>query len=165
MERSCHNRCQRCSPAVVRGLALLGVVVLLSASRSEADGIELLVIVNSSNAESRLSQSELRALFLTKKRTWSNGETADPVNLPEKSPQRNEFDQRVLGFNAESAARYWVDRKVRGDARPPRKLPTPAAVQAYVAASPGGIGYVPPTTLAAGVKTVARIVGGEVVAP
>ena len=124
-----------------RALGLLGAVVLLWTNGS-------------------------RAGFQTSKRKWDNGALVEPVNLPEKSLQRQAFDKAVLGFDPETALRYWIDRKVRGEARPPKKLTSPAAVLAHVAGTPGGIGYIPADgAVTSGVKVIARISGEQVKAP
>jgi hypothetical protein len=150
-----------------RALGLLGVLAWgLWAPGSQAGSAELLVIVNAQNPVKRLSASELRPIFQTTKRKWDSGDLVEPVNLPEKSLPRQLFDKPVLGFDAETSLRYWIDRKVRGEARPPKKLTTPAAVVAHVSSTPGGIGYVPAEgTLAAGVRVVARVSGDQVKSP
>lgn len=145
--------------------ALVATSVVLSEHASLAGVDELVVIVNASNPHTRLSVAELRPIFLTTKRSWEFGPSIEPVNLPERSDQRRAFDKVVLGFDAEEAQKYWIDRRVRGDARPPRKLASPSAVVAHVAASSGGIGYVPASAVDRGVKVVARVVNGELKAP
>lgn len=146
-----------------RALGALGLVVLLWAQGSRAGSADLLVIVNSQNSVTRLNASELRPIFQTSKRKWDNGALVEPVNLPEKSLQRQVFDKAVLGFDPETALRYWIDRKVRGEARPPKKMTTPAAVLAHVASTPGGIGYIPADgSVGPGVKVVARVSGEQV---
>lgn len=148
--------------------AVLVAVLAMGASwalRSRAGGPVLLVIVNASNPSGRLGATDLRPIFQTNKKTWENGARVDPVNLPEKSPARRDFDRAVLGFDPDQSLRYWIDRRVRGDARPPKKLPTPSAVAAFVASTPGSIGYVPEGQLERGVKVVARVVDGQVKSP
>jgi ABC-type phosphate transport system substrate-binding protein len=145
---------------------MLGAVALLWTRASQAGPTDLLVIVNSHNSVTRLSASELRPIFQTSKRKWDNGALVEPVNLPEKSPQRQLFDKAVLGFDPDTALRYWIDRKVRGEARPPKKLTSAAAVLAHVAGTPGGIGYIPAEgPVGAGVRIVARVSGEQVKAP
>ncbi len=146
---------------------VLSSVLALSWSRgSAASSSELIVIVNKGNPTKRLSASELRPIFQTSRRKWENGDLVEPVNLPEKSPQRQIFDKAVLGFDPETTLRYWIDRKVRGEARPPKKLASPAAVIAHVAGTPGGIGYVPAEgTPNSAIKVVARVNGEQVLPP
>lgn len=125
----------------------------------------LVVIVNKANPATALDTSELRPIFQTRKNSWSHGEDAVPLNLPEDHKLRREFDQAVLGLDAERAARYWKDRKIRGGARPPKQLSNTTAVLAAVAANPGAIGYVNASEANKSVKVVARIVAGKLSAP
>jgi ABC-type phosphate transport system substrate-binding protein len=145
---------------------LLGLVIVSWSPDSRAGSSDLLVVVNSRNPIGRLSQAELRPIFQTSKRKWDNGATVEPVNFPEKSAPRQSFDKAVMGFDPETTLRYWIDRKVRGEARPPKKLANAAAVLAHVAGTPGGIGYVPAEgALGVNVKVVARVSGDQIKAP
>ena len=120
------------------------LIMLLSASgaglswtkSSVASGDVLAVIVNKSNPVAALAQNDLRPLFQTTKKAWGSGEDAVPINLPEDSPLRADFDQAVLGLDPERVARYWTDRKVRGGARPPVRVPTTVALLKAVASKP-----------------------------
>jgi ABC-type phosphate transport system substrate-binding protein len=145
--------------------ALLAGFVLLWSSASRAGSADLIVIVNVQNPTGKLDVSELRPIFQTNKRKWNHGALVEAVNLPEKTSERQLFDRAVLGFDAEATLRYWIDRRVRGEARPPKKLTSPAAVLAHVSSAPGGIGYVPADAMGPGVKVVARVVGGQVRPP
>jgi ABC-type phosphate transport system substrate-binding protein len=166
MTRPCPSPSHRRPRWLVAALATCAAVVLLWTRGSEAGPTDLLVIVNSQNAVTRLGASDLRPIFQTSKRKWDNGALVEPVNLPEKSTQRQLFDRAVLGFDPDTALRYWIDRKVRGEARPPKKLTTAAAVVAHVANTPGGIGYIPAEgSPGPGVKVVARVSGDQVKAP
>ncbi len=150
-----------------RRLVLLTVVGLAGAwpSSSGASASALLVVVNNANPSRELNRAQLRPIFQANRTTWPSGERIEPVNLPEKTDPREAFDQAVLGFTPDEASRYWIDRKIRGDGRPPRKLTTPFAVLAYVAATPGAIGYVPEGMHAPGTRVVARVVDGRLEGP
>jgi ABC-type phosphate transport system substrate-binding protein len=142
--------------------ALLSVGPALTWSGSSAAGSEVLaVIVNKANPVSNLAQNDLRPIFQTMKKAWSSGEDAVPINLPEDSELRNEFDKAILGLDPERVARYWTDRKVRGGARPPVRVPTTAAMLKAVASKPGAIGYVRLSEVNNSVKVVAKISGGK----
>jgi ABC-type phosphate transport system substrate-binding protein len=144
---------------------LLAVPGLTWATGSVAGGEVLAVIVNKSNPVGSLTQNELRPLFQTTKKSWSSGEDALPINLPEDSPLRNDFDQAVLGLDPERVARYWTDRKVRGGSRPPVRVPTTGAVLKAVASKAGAIGYVRLSEVNNSVKVVAKISGGRLSGP
>jgi ABC-type phosphate transport system substrate-binding protein len=130
-----------------------------------ASGELLAVIVNKSNPLSVIGRDELRPIFQTSRKAWPSGEEAIPVNLLEDSPLRNEFDQAVLGLDPERVARYWIDRKVRGGARPPVRVPTTGAVLKAVASKPGAVGYVRLSEVNNSVKVVAKISGGKLSPP
>ena len=135
------------------------------ATGSVAGGDVLAVIVNKSNPASSLAQNDLRPIFQTTKKSWGTGEDAIPINLPEDSSLRNDFDQAVLGLDPERVARYWTDRKVRGGARPPVRVPTTGAVLKAVASKPGAVGYIRLSEVNNSVKVVAKISGGKLSQP
>src|SRR5262245_36554072 len=132
MKRLFPFRPQRAA-VLVTVLAMAAFWALSSAAGAPA----LLVIVHSANPAKHLGPSELRPIFQANKKTWESGARVDPVNLPEKSVARHDFDRAVLGLDPDESQKYWIDRRVRGDARPPKKLPTPSAVSAFVASTPG----------------------------
>ena len=153
---------------MVRRKLLLGciAVALFGWSDFSRAGDEVIaVIVSKSNPVGPLRREDLRPIYLTTKTAWSNGTTIEPFNLPESSPIRTTFDSAVLGMNPDEVARYWIDRRIRGDTRPPRKISSSGAVVALVAKSEGAIGYVPLADVNASVKIVARVEGGQVKAP
>ncbi|MDQ2643885.1 MAG: hypothetical protein M3020_08735 [Myxococcota bacterium] len=120
------------------------------------------VIVNKRCRVSDVDRNELRQIFQTTKTAWSGtGDRVTALNLPDKHPVRHEFDRVVLGLEPDRVLRYWVDRKIRGDARPPRTAPNPAAVLRAVAADHDMIGYVPSSDVDKDVKVIARIVDGN----
>lgn len=146
-------------------ILLLSGTVLTWSTGSVASGEMLAVIVNKSNPVAVLAQNELRPLFQTTKKAWGSGEDALPINLPEDNPLRADFDQAVLGLDPERVARYWTDRKVRGGARPPVRVPTTSAVLKTVATKPGAVGYVRMSEVNNSVKVVAKVSGGKLSAP
>ncbi len=110
------------------------------------------------------SESDLRPIFQTTKTSWEGGK-ALPLNLPEDDATRRGFDAAVLGLDPDRVARYWVDRKIRGGNPPPKNVPSAAMIVKVVSSKPGAIGYVPTNSVNSGVKVVAKVRGGLVVAP
>jgi hypothetical protein len=147
--------------------AVLCVLTVLSweaSTRAEEVG-DVVVVVNKNNGAKILRREDLRPLFQTTKTEWADGTTAVPVNLPEADPLRQAFDRAVLGLDPDRIERYWIDRKIRGGERPPRKVTTAGAVLRVVAADKGGVGYVAAADVNDSVRVVARIRRGEVVSP
>lgn len=132
---------------------------------STSSGEVIAVIVNKANPAAELGQNELRSIFQTTRKAWASGEDAVPINLPEDNALRTEFDHAVLGLDPDRVARYWTDRKVRGGARPPVRVPTTAAVLRTVASKSGAVGYVRLGEVNSSVKVVAKISHGKLVPP
>jgi ABC-type phosphate transport system substrate-binding protein len=145
-------------------LALIAGVIA-TASASEAGPDEIAVVVGQAGGLSQITRDQLKSVFQTQSTKLPGGEKAVPVNLPQGSGVRVDFDKAVLGLGPDEVARYWVDRKIRGGNGPPMKLDSPALVVLHVARTPGAIGYVPAGDARGSVKVVARIRGGKVVAP
>jgi ABC-type phosphate transport system substrate-binding protein len=150
-------------------LTLLATMTLW-ADRSRAGNSRLppqgiAVIVHWRHPAKLLKPEDLRPIFLTNKTDWTHGGAIEALNLPDGSDVRAAFDSAVLGMDPDEVARYWVDRRIRGDARPPRKVSSPALVVAFVSKNEGAIGYVPYSAIDDGVKVVARVFEGHVLAP
>jgi hypothetical protein len=131
-----------------------------------ADGTpNLAVVVNVGVPVSRLSASELEAIFTSSKRTWTDGSNIGAFSYAPDNELRREFDSVVLRMSADEVARFWIDQRVRGGAPPPRQVPDPALAVRLVAKLPGCIAYVPENLVNPTVKVVARISNGKVLAP
>ena len=140
--------------------------LLLLWDGSSHAGDPIAVIVNTANPISSIAVSDLRPIFQTTKTSWGNSAgDAMPLNLPEDNPVRQEFDQAVLGLDTDRVARYWQDRKIRGGARPPTRVPSPAAVIKVVASKVGAVGYIKASEVNATVKVVAKIQDGKLTGP
>ena len=152
------------APVLWPWLLVVLAIALTSTSSSFADD-EILVIVSKDHPAKSLTLGELRPLFKVTKTNWSSGEKASPINLPPENQYRRAFDAVVLGMSPDEVSKYWIDRKIRGNGRPPRSVPSVPAVVAVVASSDGAIGYVPAVASTERVKVVARIRGGRLVEP
>jgi ABC-type phosphate transport system substrate-binding protein len=123
---------------------------------ASATGVELAVIVNTRNKQA-LTTADLEAIFRATRRHWTDGEPITAFNLIAGSAERSSFDRAVLGLSPEEVARYWIDRRIRGGDPPPRSVASAALVVRLIAQLKTGIGYVPPSLLADGVRPTAWI--------
>jgi hypothetical protein len=126
---------------------------------------EIAVVVNVANPATRITKEELRPLFQTTKTQWPDGSKVEPLNLGDDNAVRQSFDAAVLGLDPDRVARYWVDRKIRGGERPPRKVAAVSAMLRGIAVDKGGVGYVPANDVTPTVKVIARIKNGQVTSP
>jgi hypothetical protein len=125
----------------------------------------LAVIAHASIDEPSLDIDELRAIFFRRRLVWSNGLPIIVFHQPSGSPARVAFDKAVMGFDAEQAAHYWIDARIRNGTQPPRSVASDAVLVRIVATLAGSIAYVPAEQVPSGLHVVARIEAGRVLSP
>ena len=123
------------------------MALLLAAAASSHDAAaaapEFVVIVNKQNHLKELSKGKLKTAFLRKISRWPWGAEIHPVDLPEGSPIRREFDREVLNTTSAELEVYWIDQKATRNIDPPAVAGGIEAAKAAVATYPGAIGYIP----------------------
>jgi ABC-type phosphate transport system substrate-binding protein len=124
----------------------------------------VLVFAHRSVPVSRLNADELRAIFRTDTRYWSDGKKIVPLNLPPQNKIRAEFDRAVLGMEFEAMTKFWIDRLIRGGSRAPRTVSSNSLAMKVVSRLPGSIGYATSADLPSGVKVLATVSNGRVMA-
>ena len=120
---------------------------------ANASGGGLVLVVGKTNVISNITRAELNHVFSSDP-IKIEGESVVPFALAPNLPERRAFDQIVLGMNAEEVNKFWIDRRIRGQASPPKSAPSPEIVAKVVANFPGAMGYVPVTSLTPGLKPV-----------
>ncbi len=107
----------------------------------EANAAEpLLIVVAKTSVLTAVSLQDLQRLYRGDINTLQ-GQRMFPLNHLPRSELREHFDQRVLGMNAEETARYWIDRRIRGQSGAPKSVPA-RLMAAVVAKLPNSIGYI-----------------------
>jgi hypothetical protein len=127
---------------------LLGLTVLglrPRPARAEEDVIVLAVVTGSSNRTDRVTLDQLRRVFLGERVDDASGNRFIPINHPPKTPDRVGFDRVVLGMDPDAVGRFWVDRRIRGGAPPPRTVDSVATLVRVVDRLPGAIAYLRPS--------------------
>jgi ABC-type phosphate transport system substrate-binding protein len=139
-------------------LLILTAWLLPASSPAQRGGgdVPFKLVVNASNPVASISKEQAAKLFYRKQRAWPSGEVVVPVDLAEQVAARKAFSTRVLGKDAGSMKGYWQQMIFTGKGVPPIEKATEAEALAFVAATPGAVGYVAAgTPLPAGVKSVA----------
>ena len=138
--------------------ALLMSAALGVAGSPTAEEGSYVVIVAASNPASSIKRQELARLFLKKTGRWSHGGGVTPVDQSAGSPVRNAFTRAVLaveGMGQISAVQnFWLQQVYSGRSTPPPVKATDAEVIAFVASTPGAVGYVGAAPSAGGVKVL-----------
>jgi hypothetical protein len=137
-------------------LALLGAASATTPIRAK-NPTRLAIVVASDSPINDLSFHDLKRLY-GGDQVNAAGKRLVPLNQGTESQDRQGFDQVVLGLSAEEAARYWIDRKIRGQSGSPKAIDPPNLLMKVVMRLNGSLGYVQPGTLQPGLK-VLRIDG------
>ena len=127
---------------------LVNPVPAVRAAPSGRGSTPLVLVVSPRLNTHDMSMAEVRRVFGGDP-TYVGSKRLVPFNYAVGNPLRGAFDQVALGLSPESVARYWVDRRVRGQPPPPRTVPNPFFMIAVAEKLVGGIGYVPVSAIAA----------------
>lgn len=101
----------------------------------------LAVVVVKTSPVSGMSLDSLRRIFLSQRVDDVPGPRPVPLNHPARTTDRVGFDRTVLGMGPDDVGRYWIDRRVRGGAPPPRTVDDPATLSRLIEKLPGAISY------------------------
>jgi hypothetical protein len=111
-------------------------------SRPQASAERLAIVVAPESPIRALTHFELKKLYLGARIEDSAGERIMPFNQPPGSPDRLAFESRVLGMTPDEVARYWIDRKIRGESASPKAVAPVDVLQRLVSRLPHSIAYV-----------------------
>lgn len=127
---------------VLTGLALLAGNVVHA---------QVVVIANASVSADSISRVELRNVFTGASTKLKDGSHVKPVLLKE-GPTHTEFVTTDLSMSVASLLVIWRGLVFSGQGAMPRTAQDESAMVAYVAQTPGAIGYVNRTTPHGGVR-------------
>ena len=119
------------------------------------------IIANPSIKANAITIEELKGVFLEETQTLRAGSRVEPV-LQEAGQLHTAFVTQYLGRDAGELHTYYLGLAFTGKGSIPKEFHSDSEVIAYVAKTPGAIGYVTDTTSAPGVKTLVVIAGNHV---
>lgn len=125
-----------------------GMVVLVAMVASTTghglkagERIPLAVIVAKNSSLSELSSAQLTRMYMGDL-VDSGGRRLIPLNRATATEEREQFDRVILGKSPDEMARYWIDRKIRGQSGAPKAVEPVDVYERVVAKLDGAIGYV-----------------------
>ena len=122
-------------------LAALSIQGSSPAARAQSSSPLVVVVARNSPIE-RLSRFELKKLYLGANLQAPGGERVLAFHQMYSAPDRVAFEHSVLGMAPEELARYWIDRKIRGEGGAPRVVGSPELLQRVVSRLTSSVGYV-----------------------
>ncbi len=103
------------------------------------------MIVNPQVKGSQIPRGVLKSIFLKQALKWGDGRPVVPVDQSVQSAVRRLFSGDVLGQGIVEVQVYW-QRKISAGLVPPPVKTSDEEVMAFVASTPGAIGYVSMST-------------------
>lgn len=122
----------------VFAIVLLSLVCGVAASQ-EADPVE--VIVSTTVTERSLSSNALRAIFGMRLRNWPNGNRIRVFVLPDRNPTHVAFCKQLLNIYPHQLRLAWDRLVFSGTGQAPTEVDSEEEMRAWVATTPGAIGY------------------------
>jgi hypothetical protein len=116
---------------------LLGFVSCWSAARAQ----DVVLVANRGVQISKISDADLRAIFMGAKTRFADGSRAVPVTL-KGGPAHEVFLRHHLGESPADFQAQWRKMVFTGQGAMPRAFESESALIEYVAATPGAVGYV-----------------------
>lgn len=120
-------------------LSILALGLLLASPLLRAQ--DVLIVANKGSFISGISEAQLRDIFTGVRSRLDDGTRALPVLL-KGGPAHEVFLIRHLRISPEEFRARWLKAVFTGQGSMPREFSSEAALLAYVAATPGAIGYV-----------------------
>lgn len=118
---------------------------------------QVAVVVGARSAVGPMTQEQVASVFLGKTGQLPDGSVAKPADLPDSNPSRELFYTKAAGKSAAQVKAAWSRLTFSGKGTPPKELPSAAEVKAFVAGTPGGIGYIEKSAVDASVAVVLSV--------
>jgi ABC-type phosphate transport system substrate-binding protein len=118
--------------------SVIGLALSLAAGMAQAD---VVAVVSSKNAVTRLSKSQVADIFLGKTARFPDGSQAVPIDQSEGTAVRNEFYTNFAGKSAAQIKAYWSKIIFTGRGQPPKAVSNDIEVKKRLAGNPAAIGY------------------------
>ena len=135
-------------------LQILSSAVFLCCSYSAA--AELVVVVNKLNPIDNLSLTNVVDIYTGRYMAFPNGISAEPVDLPNESGDKENFYLQSTGLSLAKINSYWARLKFTGRYLPPIQLDTAEIAINYVQRNPNAVAYVDERFVTNKVKVVYR---------
>jgi ABC-type phosphate transport system substrate-binding protein len=135
---------------------LTGASLNGKAFANDSNRTALVIVAGNDFSLSKLTKSEVGAIFLQKRVSGPGEQPFVPVFLPESSDTSTEFADKVLGKNVKQLRAYWNLKVLTGRLKPPIIIETTDELVTYLNRNPGSIGYMNESSVKSGLKILYR---------
>jgi len=137
----------------MKKLAILTLVTVCACLVALPSFSGQVIIVHPSNNAS-ISITDIQRLYLAKKKTFSDGAIALPLNQAGSTPARVNFDSSVVGKTEAQMKSYWAKLIFTGKEAPLREFGGDPEIMELVAKNPSTIGYIEESSVNDSVKVI-----------
>ncbi len=121
--------------------SLLCLGLILVAAGAVTAAAEPVVIAHSSVPGDAVDASTLQGIYLGKTSTWSDGSPVAPATI-KGGDVTDAFLKSYVKKSSSQFASFWKKAVFTGTGTPPKEFGSDAEMVAWVAATPGAVGYV-----------------------
>jgi len=143
-----------CYHSTVYGLVALAFLIGTPLTGPEASAADVIIICNKDVSESSLSKSDLKNIFLGKKRAWDNGYKVTFVTLKTGDAHKY-FCRNYLNKSTAQFMSHWKKMMFTGKGQMPKAFEKEQEVINFVAKTDGAISYVSANITSAQIKVLA----------
>lgn len=112
------------------------------------------LVTHAEVTESRLTTSQLRAIFSMRQTRWSDGQPIQVFVLPSDDPLHASFTRQFLKMFPYQLDAIWNRQRYSGIGSTPVIVNSATELQQLLLQTPGAIGYMPQELLSDGLKVV-----------
>jgi len=124
---------------IVYRLTILAVLWMVSLAAYADD---VVVIVHPSNTLTEISVSDVKKIYLGKKKFFPGGEKVIPGDQPKGTQSRKFFYGGIIGKSEAKLKSYWSRLIFTGKGTPPKIIGFDRVVKEWVAGQPKAMGYI-----------------------
>ena len=135
-----------------KGIAALVATLLFFAIQTASAGV--VVVANPGLSVSSVTAAQVSDIFLGKMTKLADGTQLTVIEHQDGDPVKAEFYDKVVGKNPSQLKAYWAKIVFTGEGVPPKEYNGDMAVKAFVAQTPGAIGYLSDTAVDSSVKVI-----------
>jgi ABC-type phosphate transport system substrate-binding protein len=136
---------------IITILALIATMFM-----SQVQAVEIAVIVNKSNTMTAPDDKMLSMLFLSKKKSFENGNRVVAFDLYEGSEIRDKFYENVIKKSKGQLKSYWSKLIFTGQGKPPEIIGSDEEIMRSVASNESAIAYIDASKVNDTVKVIKK---------
>lgn len=135
-----------------KAVVVLASVLMVQVFLASVVYADTVLIGNKDVQESSLSKSDVKQIFLAKKKTLAGG--AVKIAIQKDRNVNSDFLSTYINKSESQFSRYYKKLVFTGRGKSPKKVKNDAAMNVYVAKTSGAIGYVSEGAVGSNVKQI-----------